>query len=147
MHASSLSGPILVVDDDDTQRARTLALLTEAGIRLPVVTCHGGPQAIAFLTACLHEHRALPALVFLDLSMPVIDGIGVLRWTRALPQLGELRIIVLTSSTSEVDRRLCTAYGASAYLVKHPTPGVLLATLERIGLPLATLTAPQLQSA
>lgn len=147
MYDSSLGGPILVVDDDDTQRLLTLALLETAGLRIPVVPCHGGPQAISYLTACMQERRALPLVIFLDLSMPIIDGMGVLRWVRAHPELSSLRIVVLTSSTSDVDRKLCAAYGASAYLVKHPLPALLLDTLEGIGLPASTLSAPQLQSA
>jgi CheY-like chemotaxis protein len=64
----------------------------------------------------------LPAVVFLDLKLPLISGHDVLAWIRQQRELETVVVIVLTSSNEASDLSRCYALGANSYLVKPPTP-------------------------
>ncbi len=68
--------------------------------------------------------------MFLDLKMPFVSGFDVLEWIRSQPQLSALKVFVLTGSSIERDRQRALALGAKDYLVKPPTPEMLLQFLE-----------------
>lgn len=140
MHLSAPHAPILIVDDDAAQRSLTRLLLGVTDLSGPIIECVGGPESLSYLQSCQQDERPAPAAVFLDLAMPTIDGIGVLKWIRANPYFFGLKIVILTSSTSAADREVCAALGADAYLVKHPAPELLRRTLATLGLPQEALT-------
>ena len=81
---------------------------------------------------------ALPAVIFLDLNMPIIDGFTVLQWIRRHPALRAVRVFVLSSSEHPADLHRCTSLGAQGYLVKDPGSvvlgSVLRRTLEALGI-------------
>ena len=62
--------------------------------------------------------RTLPTFVLLDLRMPKMGGFEALRWIRAMPQIKELPVVVLSSSPLPGDVELATALGATSYIVK-----------------------------
>lgn len=59
-----------------------------------------------------------PALLLLDLKMPLLDGFGVLQWLRSIPSLTSLRVVVLTSSDHIHDVNRAYKLGANSFLVK-----------------------------
>src|SRR5262249_34865557 len=67
----------------------------------------------------------LPQLLLLDLKMPRLNGIQVLKWIRAQPQLRQLPVIVLTGSTFDSDVTRAYAAGANSFLPKVLDPGRL----------------------
>ena len=60
----------------------------------------------------------MPDLILLDLKLPGIDGIEVLRQAKSTPIIKRIPVIILTSSKEEADRTLCYDNGANSYLVK-----------------------------
>jgi CheY-like chemotaxis protein len=86
--------PVLLVEDDEAIRESLSELLESEGYR--VVTARNGRQALDWLTTS----SELPALVLLDLMMPVMSGLEVLEAMRALPDAArrDLPVIVLTAS-------------------------------------------------
>lgn len=66
------------------------------------------------------EQYPLPALLLLDVKMPHMSGLDVLKWARARPEFDRLPVVMFTSSTQQKDIDFCAAHGASAYLVKPP---------------------------
>ena len=62
--------------------------------------------------------RTLPTFVLLDLRMPKMGGFEALRWIRAMPQIKEVPVVVLSSSPLPGDVELATALGATSYIVK-----------------------------
>lgn len=125
---------ILLVDDDADQLVLCRRMLEKAAVKNPLVELAGGPEAIAYLSGCLEQAgsagAALPALIFLDLHMPKVDGLGVLQWVRNKPGLEGLKVVVLSSSDDADDVKRCIELGARGYLVKHPHHTVVACVLR-----------------
>jgi two-component system response regulator len=66
-----------------------------------------------------------PLLCFLDVKMPAITGLDVLKWIRSKPELDPLPVVMLSSSEHPEDIRRAAQAGAQCYLAKYPQPAVL----------------------
>src|SRR5829696_1886840 len=113
--------PILVVDDDPKIVALVRTYLERE--RYPVITAADGPAAL------LAIERAAPRLVVLDLMLPGLDGLSVIRRARAL---GETPILVLSARGSTGDRILGLSEGADDYLAKPFSPAELVVRVRTI---------------
>ena len=129
--------PILVVDDDPKIVALVKTYLERE--RYPVITAGDGPAALRAI------ERDQPRLVVLDLMLPGLDGLSVIRRARAL---GETPIIVLSARGSTGDRILGLSEGADDYLPKPFSPAELVVRvrtiLRRTERPLADTVAADL---
>jgi DNA-binding response OmpR family regulator len=115
------SAPILVVDDDPKIVALVRAYLERE--RYPVVTAADGRSALR----AIEEHG--PRLVVLDLMLPELDGLAVIRAARAI---GDVPIIVLSARGSTGDRILGLSEGADDYLPKPFSPAELVVRVRTI---------------
>ena len=113
---------ILLVDDSENDVTLMNIAFRKAGLNSPVQVVHNGEEAIAYLAG---EGRytdrnkfPLPAVMLLDLNMPMKDGFDVLAWLRKQSGLKRLSIIVLTSSLRPKDVERAFELGAHSYLVK-----------------------------
>ena len=113
--------PILQVEDDPNDVFFLQRAMTKAGVENPIHVASDGQQAIDYLQgAGKFADRGefqLPCLILLDLKLPHVMGLDVLRWIRQQP--GEpLMVILLTASAENAD--IATAYrlGANAFLTK-----------------------------
>lgn len=116
---ASLSTPhrILVVDDNP-DAANSLAILLRIG-GYEVVTAFDGPAAIAL------AKQFLPALIFLDIGMPGMDGCEVARLIRQEPTLQKVRLVAVTGWGQPEDRERTAAAGIDQHLVKPIEPAAL----------------------
>jgi CheY-like chemotaxis protein len=112
------SGHRLLVVDDNRDAAMTLAMLLEL-LGHEVVTAHDGPSALE----AAREFR--PALIFLDLGMPGMDGYEVARRIRQSPAVKHVVLVALTGWGQPEDRRRTAAAGFDHHLVKPPEPQAL----------------------
>ncbi|MDP1899899.1 MAG: response regulator [Rubrivivax sp.] len=111
--------PILVVEDSDMDLDFCLQAFEEHAIANPVVACRDGEEALAFIDAHATPGDAqLPLLVLLDLRLPKVDGIEVLRYARAHPVWKQVPFIVLTTSREHTDIGAAYENGVNSYLVK-----------------------------
>jgi CheY-like chemotaxis protein len=121
---------ILVVEDNEDDVFLMQRALASAGVGNPTFTVDTGAKAVDYLSgvAPYSDRRKypLPAIVFLDLKLPLISGHEVLAWIRAQPQLEGLVVVVLTSSNEASDVRRCYSLGANSYLVKPLTAQQLI---------------------
>ena len=101
---------ILVVDDNDTIRNLVATIL--GGQNMEVAFASDGEQALAFL------ERRRPDVMLLDLSMPRLDGLEVLRRVRTHPTLSDLRIVMLTAVASAPRFQEVYTYRPDGYLEK-----------------------------
>jgi CheY-like chemotaxis protein len=112
---------VLLVEDDPHDVVLALAAFAELGLDDQVAVVNNGEQAIDFLNARnAYRNRlpGLPAVVLLDIKLPLVDGFEVLEQIRAEPTLRWLPVVILTSSNHERDRQRAYELGANGYVVK-----------------------------
>ncbi|MBI4339843.1 MAG: response regulator [Chloroflexi bacterium] len=129
---------ILLVEDDADDEALTLRALRKNNVLNEVVVKRDGAQAIEYLLA-LHGEGikgtgVLPALVLLDLKLPKVDGLEVLRRLRAGAETRMLPVVVLTSSTEEQDILKSYNLGANSYVRKPVDFDQFLEAVRQLGL-------------
>ena len=116
---------ILLIEDNEDDLFLMKRALKEAGFNNPLYTVQDGEQAVEYLGGTgQFSDRArypLPALVFLDLKMPMKSGHEVLAWLRTKSDLESTVVVVLTSSDEGPDVKKAYSLGADSYLVKPPT--------------------------
>lgn len=113
------SRPILLVEDNSMDIDLTLEAFKDNRIANRVIICRDGEEAFAYISAhSRQDDLELPALVLLDLHLPKVNGLEVLRRARKDPVWKKILFVVLTSSKESSD--LATAYelGVNSYIVK-----------------------------
>ncbi len=111
--------PILLVEDSLMDVDLTVQAFNEHGVANPIVVCRDGEEALEYMDAhYLPADLQVPILVLLDLRLPKIDGIDVLKQARSRPVWNQVPIVVLT--TSRENRDIAAAYelGVNSYIVK-----------------------------
>ncbi|HZZ56587.1 MAG TPA: response regulator [Opitutaceae bacterium] len=112
---------ILLVEDDPDDVFFFKTALRSAGIPNPVEVVETGPEALRYLDGLRPHGGALPALILLDLRLPLLPGLDVLREIRGRPGLRRAIVTVLTSSSSDRDIEAAYERGANSYIVKPST--------------------------
>jgi two-component system response regulator len=114
---------ILVVDDSDAEIALTLRAIKKSGVQADVLLAHNGVEALDLLLGPEDGDaslpRELPWIVLLDLKMPDVDGLSVLRRIRAEPRTRRLPVVMLSSSNELSDVGTCYDTGANSYIRKR----------------------------
>jgi two-component system response regulator len=114
--------PILLVEDNPDDEALTLRAISKNKIPNPVVVARDGVEAIEYLFASgdsqARDGSMLPAVVLLDLKLPRIDGLEVLRRIRANEHTALLPVVVLTTSRESRDIQEAYRLGANSYIRK-----------------------------
>jgi CheY-like chemotaxis protein len=113
--------PILLAEDNPRDAELALAAMEEHHLADKVVVCRDGAEVLDYLY-CRGRYKTRlqgnPAVVFLDLKMPKVDGLEVLRTIKADARLRPIPVVMLTSSREERDLAQSYALGANAYVVK-----------------------------
>lgn len=111
--------PILVVEDNDMDLDFCLQAFEEHAVANPVIACRDGEEALQFIDAhATPEDKRFPLLVLLDLRLPKVDGIEVLRHARQHPVWKQVPFIILTTSRENADIAAAYALGVNSYIVK-----------------------------
>jgi CheY-like chemotaxis protein len=112
---------ILLVEDEESDVFFMRQALQEVGVLNPLQVASDGQMAIHYFKGAgkfaNREEFPLPCLVLLDLKLPHVMGLDVLKWIRQQPEVAPI-VVILSSSQEETD--IATAYrlGANGYLVK-----------------------------
>lgn len=113
---------LLLVEDNPADAELTLRALRGRGLRNRFAVARDGAEALDYLFARgAHADRAVsdaPKLILLDLRLPKVDGIEVLRAIKSDPRTRTIPVVVLTSSRQEPDIQRCDDLGADSYIVK-----------------------------
>jgi two-component system phosphate regulon response regulator PhoB len=115
---------VLLAEDDPDIRHLVSAKLLRSGF--DVIETADGAEALAAI------RRRRPDLVLIDLRMPRLEGLEVLRELRADPGTARLPVIVLTARTRGLDAQLGYAAGATDYIVKPFSPRELVRRVEDV---------------
>jgi len=113
---------ILLVEDNEGDVFIFKRFAQKAGIKNPVQVVRTGEEAVAYLAGqgryAARSQYPLPLFVLLDLKLPLKDGLDVLQWIRANPEIKSLSVVVLTSSAEPRDVERAYSLGALSYLIK-----------------------------
>jgi CheY-like chemotaxis protein len=125
---------ILLVEDNPSDEALTLRALRKNNISSTVVVKRDGAEALDYLLVRRGDTCALPQLILLDLHLPKIDGLEVLRSIRADARTRLLPVVILTSSREDTDLIRGYDLGANGY-VRKPVDFVQFAdAVRQVGL-------------
>ncbi|THF55878.1 response regulator [Pseudothauera rhizosphaerae] len=133
----AIERPILLVEDNPDDEALTLRAFSKNRIVNPVVVARDGVEAIDYLFATgSHAGRdvsVMPAVILLDLKLPRIDGLEVLRRIRADERTALLPVVVLTTSREIQDIREAYRLGANSYIRKPVDFERFIQTVSQLG--------------
>ena len=133
---------ILLVEDNPDDEMLTLRALRKNNIMNEVVVARDGQQALDYFFGEGASARAAPTLVLLDLKLPKIDGLEVLRRIRADQRTCMQPVVILTSSREEQD--LVTGYrlGTNSYIRKPVDFEQFVEAIRQLGLYWLVLNEP-----
>lgn len=124
------SATILLVEDEASDVFLMKRALKGAQILNPLQVACDGQQAVDYLSGTGkfsdRTQFPFPSIIFLDLKLPYKSGFEVLAWIGDQSHLDQTLVMVLTSSSEERDIARCNKLGARTFLVKPPTPAMLL---------------------
>jgi CheY-like chemotaxis protein len=136
---------ILLVEDNPNDVEMTLAALEENHLANEVVVVRDGAEALDYLyRRGVFKLRAPgnPAVVLLDIKLPKVDGVEVLRQVKADPELRRVPVVMLTSSREEQDLLATYDLGVNAYVVKPVDFNEFVQALNKLGLFWAVVNEP-----
>jgi CheY-like chemotaxis protein len=136
---------ILLVENSPNDVELTLAAFEENHIANEVVVVRDGKEALDYLyRRGVFKLRAEgnPAVVLLDLKLPIVDGLEVLAQVKADPTLKALPVVMLTSSREEQDLVASYHLGVNAYVVKPVDFSDFVAAMRKLGLFWAVVNQP-----
>jgi|SRR5579872_4926220 len=115
-------GTILLIEDEPTDTLLIRRAFEEAGVQNPIQSVANGDVALSYLEG-IGDYRdriryPLPIFILLDLKLPGMTGLQLLKWIRTRKELRLIPVIVLTSSTDELDVKSAYEAGANSYLLK-----------------------------
>lgn len=121
-YATSSHKMLLLVEDQPDDQVLTIRALRQSSLGTQIAVAHDGVEALDFLFArgdfADRAGKPLPVLVILDLKLPRLDGLGVLRALRADTRTRLIPVIVMTSSKEEQDVITSYELGANSYVRK-----------------------------
>lgn len=137
--------PILLVEDDKRDLELTLVALERSQLANDVVVVRDGAAALDYLNAdgeFADRAAGNPAVVLLDLKLPKVNGLEVLRHVRATEGLRSIPVVMLTSSNEESDVLRSYELGVNAYVVKPVDFKQFVAAIADLGVFWAVLNEP-----
>jgi CheY-like chemotaxis protein len=136
---------ILLAEGNHHDVELTLAALDEYNLANEVVVARDGAEALDYLHGrgqFAGHANGLPVVVMLDLKMPKLDGLEVLRQIRSDPALKAIPVVMITSSREEQDLIRSYELGANAYVVKPVDFQKFVASIKQIGFFWAIVNEP-----
>jgi CheY-like chemotaxis protein len=141
----AMSITILIVDDDPGHRELVRRNLRRTGLVNPIVGLPDGSEALDFVfRRGVHADRVeAELLILLDINMPGINGIEVLRQIKADPVKKKIPILMLTTTDDPREVAQCYELGCSVYVTKPVDPAEFMEAVKRMGLFLSIVKVPE----
>ena len=130
---------ILLVEDNPDHAALTRRAFKKSNVANPVVVAEDGQAALDLL---LPPDAKLPMLILLDLKLPKVDGLEVLRRLRDNRRTRRVPVVILTSSSEETDRAMGYDLGCNSYIRKPVDFEQFAHALNQLGLYWLVLNQP-----
>jgi len=145
MESMNKLGRILLVEDDPKDVELTLTALEEYNLANEVVVARDGEEALEYLYSrgkFKTRSSGNPAVMLLDLKLPKVDGLEVLKQVKSEEKLRMIPIVVLTSSKEEKDMVASYKLGVSAYVVKPVDFHEFVNAIKELGVFWAVINEP-----
>ncbi len=136
---------ILVVEDSEQDIELTLAALDGHNVANEVDIARDGAEALDYLFrrgTFAGRTTGLPVVILLDLKMPRVDGLEVLRQIKANPEMKQIPVVMLTSSREEQDLIRSYELGVNAYVVKPVNFQQFMESVRQLGCFWAVINEP-----
>ena len=137
---------IMLVEDNPDDEALTVRALKKNKIVNEIVVARDGVEALDYLFGegihVARDTKEMPQVILLDLKLPKLDGLGVLRRLRADDRTKLLPVVILTSSNEERDRMSGYSLGANSYVRKPVDFDQFVAAATQLGLYWLVLNEP-----
>lgn len=114
---SSQARPVLLVEDNPMDVDLTCRVFARRKLIHPVEVARDGEEALAFMQRWAGG-ADVPVIILLDLKLPKVDGLEVLRQLKTHPNLRTIPVVVLTTSSEDRDVQAAYELGANSYIVK-----------------------------
>jgi len=145
MKAMNKLGRILLVEDDPKDVELTLTALEEYNLANEVIIARDGEEALEYLYSrgkFKTRSSGNPAVMLLDLKLPKVDGLEVLKQIKSEEKLRMMPVVVLTSSKEEKDMVASYKLGVSAYVVKPVDFHEFVNAIKELGVFWAVINEP-----
>lgn len=109
--------PIMLVDDNEMDVDLTLRAFERAKLTNPVIVARDGEEALEWIPRW-EAGEPTPIVILLDINMPKVDGLEVVRRIKAHPSLRVIPVVMLTTSSVTPDVKAAYLNGANSYIVK-----------------------------
>lgn len=137
---------ILLVEDNDNDAEMTMRALRKRNLANSLARVRDGAEALDFLFAkgeyADRDDNHSPKVMMLDLHLPKVDGVEVLKAVRANPKTAQLPVVVLTSSNEEKDIIETYKLGVNSYIVKPVDFEKFIESVSAVGLYWLLLNQP-----
>lgn len=143
MNANFKNSPILLVEDNPYDVDLTLRAFKKQNLTNNIVVARDGEQAIRQIEMW-NKGSAVPIIILLDLKLPKIDGLEVLRIFKTHPVYKTIPVVVLTSSSDDKDIERAYDFGVNSYIVKPVNFNKFMEVAAQIELYWMALNNPKL---
>jgi CheY-like chemotaxis protein len=137
---------ILIVEDDEGHSILIRENLKNAGVFNPIKNFYNGKEVCDFLQEnIINSDNGKSYLMLLDIKMPKMDGIEVLKKLKGDPKLKSIPVIMLTTTDDPVEIQTCYNLGCNAYITKPVEFNSFVETLKRLGLFLMIINVSKIE--
>lgn len=132
-----MNGTLLIVEDEENDVLFLKDALRKANILSPIQVVEDGRLAMDYLGGvgkyADRKTYPLPSVIFLDLKLPQVNGLAILKWIREQSSLPSMLVMVLTASSLDEDIERAYRLGANSYVVKPSSRDKLVEVLKDFG--------------
>ncbi|MBA4384002.1 MAG: two-component system response regulator [Anaerolinea sp.] len=125
---------ILLIEDNDQDAELTLRAMREYNMGNKVVRLADGKAAMDYFFSANSKKNEFPRLILLDLQLPGINGLEVLKSLKSHESTRSIPVVILTSSTEEKDIKTCYQLGVNSYISKPVEFDSFLSTMKTLGM-------------
>ena len=138
---------VLLAEDNPNDLELAVHALRRGGLTGRIDVARDGAEAVDYLFCqgayADRDPADEPTVILLDIKMPKLDGVQVLRRIRADPRTKHLPVVMLTSSAENRDLSACYEYGVNSYIVKPVDIDQFFAAIEQVGVYWLKLNRPR----